>query len=74
MFPLFEQAIFVYLEIKEEHYLAIRDNADTSGKMATIHYTKNYDILKADSRNKILELMFWLGCVQKSSYSRYDTF
>ena len=71
LFSLFEQVMFVFLEIKTEHVKAIHNNEDTEGKKATIHYTKTYDIFQADSRNKILELMFWLGCVQKNSYNRY---
>lgn len=57
--------IFVYLKILREHALNILENKPIVHE-SKIHYTREYDILKAEDRAKIIQLMYWLGCVQQN--------
>ncbi|XP_078327408.1 uncharacterized protein LOC111112179 isoform X1 [Crassostrea virginica] len=56
--------IFVYLKMSKEHVLSItkcKKDLKTEGK---IHYTKPYDMLKAEDRAEVCEFLYWLGCFQ----------
>ena len=46
-----------------EHINSINDKQPlkTEGK---IHFTKPYDMLKAEDRAEVCEFLYWLGCVQ----------
>ena len=50
--------------MSKEHVLSItkcKKDLRTEGK---IHYTKPYDMLKAEDRAEVCEFLYWLGCVQ----------
>nr|XP_022340935.1 uncharacterized protein LOC111135292 isoform X2 [Crassostrea virginica] len=56
--------IFVYLIMPEEHIDSImccEKPLKTEGK---IHFTKPYDMLKAEDRAEVCEFLYWLGCFQ----------
>ena len=61
----------MFLEMQPGHYDAIRADENVDGFRAVIRYTKSYDIMKADDRNQLSEVFFWLACVQKQSLDRY---
>ncbi|KAK3103181.1 hypothetical protein FSP39_017079 [Pinctada imbricata] len=65
------EIIFMFLDMKAGHYDAIQADENVTGFHAVIRYTKSYDIMKADDRNQLSEMLFWLGCVQKQSLDKY---
>lgn len=52
--------IFVYLKMPKEHR-NITFPLRTEGK---IHYTRPFDMMKAEDRAEVCEFLYWLGCVQ----------
>lgn len=52
--------IFVYLKMPEEHQKT-GFPLKTRGK---IHYTRPFEMLKADDRAEVCEFLYWLGCIQ----------
>ncbi|XP_062616795.1 uncharacterized protein LOC134278495 [Saccostrea cucullata] len=65
--------MFVFLKISLKHSISIRKgekgSPDTPCK---IMYTEVFDILKAEDRLKMSDILFWLGCVQ--DYGKYKFF
>ena len=60
----FFQLIFVYLRMPREHIenvILCKRPLQTEGK---IHFTKPFDMLKAEDRAEVCEFLYWLGCVQ----------
>lgn len=57
--------IFVYLRMPEAHFrnVLLGKPLETKGK---ISYTRSFDMLNAEDRSKIAELLYFLGCVQNS--------
>ncbi|XP_078327399.1 uncharacterized protein LOC111112178 isoform X2 [Crassostrea virginica] len=56
--------IFVYLRMPREHIenvILCKRPLQTEGK---IHFTKPFDMLKAEDRAEVCEFLYWLGCVQ----------
>uniref|UniRef100_A0A8W8P6B8 Uncharacterized protein n=1 Tax=Magallana gigas TaxID=29159 RepID=A0A8W8P6B8_MAGGI len=53
--------IFVYLKVKKEPDELLILPLKSKG---TIHYTRPYDILKAQDRGEVCEIFYWLGCAQ----------
>ncbi|XP_062595651.1 uncharacterized protein LOC134257008 [Saccostrea cucullata] len=57
--------IFVLLKVSKKHAISLckgqRGSTEDPGK---IMYTEPLDILKAEDRVKMAELLFWLGCLQ----------
>lgn len=54
------QLIFVYLKMPKEHR-NITFPLRTEGK---IHYTRPFDMMKAEDRAEVCEFLYWLDCVQ----------
>ncbi|XP_052680208.1 uncharacterized protein LOC128160971 [Crassostrea angulata] len=52
--------IFVYLKMPKEHR-NLTFPLRTEGK---IHYTRPFDMMKAEDRAEVCEFLYWLGCVQ----------
>ena len=48
----------------EEHIISIMDCKQPLTTEGKIHYTKPYDMLKAEDRAEVCEFLYWLGCVQ----------
>ncbi|KAK3093789.1 hypothetical protein FSP39_020252, partial [Pinctada imbricata] len=65
------EIIFMYLEISPDHLEALYYNKPVNDKRAIIHYTKNFDIMKAEDRVQFVDFMFYLGSLQKWNLSRY---
>lgn len=45
--------------------MAIKRAKDIENMSSHIQYTHIFDIMKAEDRSELLDLLFWLGCVQK---------
>ncbi|XP_078327403.1 uncharacterized protein LOC111114503 isoform X3 [Crassostrea virginica] len=56
--------IFVYLKMPEEHIISIMDCKQPLKTEGKIHYTKPFDMLKAEDRAEVCDFLYWLGCVQ----------
>ena len=68
----FFQLIFVYLRMPREHIenvILCKRPLQTEGK---IHFTKPFDMLKAEDRAEVSEFIYWLGCFQNEY--RQNTF
>ena len=65
------QVIFLTLEMDRDHWEAVHKGENVEGKRANIHYSESFDIMKAADRNKIIEFLFWLGCLQKHNLQKY---
>ncbi|XP_052061634.1 uncharacterized protein LOC127701678 [Mytilus californianus] len=63
--------MFVYLEINPEQYEALTKNKDLKEKTSYIQYSKPYDIMKKEDRDQLIDILFWLGCVQKQNFHSY---
>ncbi|XP_063439676.1 uncharacterized protein LOC134720977 [Mytilus trossulus] len=63
--------MFVYLEMNPEQYEALTKNKDLKGKTSCIQYSKPYDIMKKEDRDQLIDILFWLGCVQKNNCHSY---
>lgn len=61
MICLRTKLIFVHLKMPVEHITNRTDPPKTEGK---IHYTRPFDMLKAEDRAEICEFLYWLGCIQ----------
>lgn len=46
-----------------EYFYSINLNEPHRDK-GKIHYTKPFDMLKAEDRAEVCEFMYWLGCIQ----------
>lgn len=57
--------IFVYLKMPQEHALHILENKPLAHK-GIVEYTREFDMLKTGDRTQILNLMYWLGCIQQN--------
>ena len=66
------QLIFVYLKTEEEHIISILDCKIPFKTEGKIHFTKPYDMLKAEDRAEVSEFLYWLGCFQNEH--RQNTF
>lgn len=53
--------IFVYLKVTKEDFELLTLPLKSPG---IIHYTRSFDMLKADDRGEICEFLYWLGCIQ----------
>lgn len=62
------------LESDLEHYEAWVSNKNVDNFKSCIQYTRSYNIMVADDRNHLLDLLFWLGCIQKGDFERYFFF
>ena len=49
-----------------EDIILCKQPLKTEGK---IHYTKPYDMLKAEDRAEVCEFLYWLGCLQNQGRS-----
>ncbi|KAK3105701.1 hypothetical protein FSP39_003813 [Pinctada imbricata] len=65
------QIIFTFLNITNDHYEEILDDAVDRKHKASIMYTRPYDFMDEADRNELLEPFFWLGCIQTDRYSVY---
>lgn len=52
--------IFVYLKMPKEHHKA----GSPLKSRGNIHYTRPFEMLKADDRAEVSEFLYWLGCIQ----------
>lgn len=52
--------IFVYLKMPKEHQKA----GFPLKRRGNIHYSRPFDMLKADDRADVCEFLYWLGCIQ----------
>nr|XP_034335227.1 uncharacterized protein LOC105325187 [Crassostrea gigas] len=53
--------IFVYLKVTKEDFELLTLPLKSQG---IIHYTRSFDMLKAEDRGEICEFLYWLGCIQ----------
>lgn len=61
------QVFITFLEIKADHYSHILETGKAKADHeAKIHYTIPLDYMKADERNKLLEVLFWFAELQQS--------
>lgn len=62
----FDQIIFTYLDINQEHYEELLEKSkEINGtNKARISYTRPFDYMDIRDRHEILELFFWFGFVQ----------
>lgn len=51
--------------MSQEHALHILENKPLAHK-GIIEYTREFDMLKTEDRTQILNLMYWLGCIQQN--------
>ncbi|XP_063407288.1 uncharacterized protein LOC134691027 [Mytilus trossulus] len=65
------KVIFNYLQLSNKHFMAIKRSEDIVNMRSHIQYTQLFDIMKADHRNELLDLLFWLGCVQKKGLQNH---
>ncbi|XP_063398593.1 uncharacterized protein LOC134683319 [Mytilus trossulus] len=65
------EIMFLYLEMNPEQYEALTKNKDLQGKTSCIQYSKSFDIMKKEDRDQIIDILFWLGCVQKHNFHSY---
>lgn len=49
----------------QEHALQILENKPLAHK-GIVEYTREFDMLKTGDRTQILNLMYWLGCIQQN--------
>ncbi|CAG2256612.1 unnamed protein product [Mytilus edulis] len=63
--------MFMYLEMNPEQCEALTKNKDLKGKTSCIQYSKPYDIMKKEDRDQLIDILFWLGCVQKHDFYSY---
>ncbi|XP_052071027.1 uncharacterized protein LOC127709476 [Mytilus californianus] len=68
------EVIFMLLEADLEHYEAWLLNKNTDNFKSFIQYTRSYNIMVADDRRQLLDLLFGLGCSQKGDFERYFFF
>ncbi|XP_071130380.1 uncharacterized protein [Mytilus edulis] len=68
------EVIFMLLEADLEHYEAWLLNKNVDIFKSCIQYTRSYNIMVADDRRQLLDLLFWLGCTQKGDFERYFFF
>ncbi|CAG2211930.1 unnamed protein product [Mytilus edulis] len=68
------EVIFMLLESDLEHYEAWLLNKNVDNFKSCIQYTRSYNIMVADDRRQLLDLLFWLGCIQKGDFERYFFF
>ncbi|CAG2228065.1 unnamed protein product [Mytilus edulis] len=68
------EVIFMLLESDLEHYEAWVLNKNVDNFKSCIQYTRSYNIMVADDRRQLLDLLFWLGCIQKGDFERYFFF
>ncbi|CAC5408141.1 unnamed protein product [Mytilus coruscus] len=68
------EVIFMLLEADLEHYEAWLINKNTDNFKSFIQYTRSYNIMVADDRSQLLDLLFWLGCSQKGDFEHYFFF
>ncbi|XP_052063805.1 uncharacterized protein LOC127703764 isoform X2 [Mytilus californianus] len=59
--------IFYYLQLSNKHYRDLKgfEPGAVENMCSHIKYTQIFDIMKAEDRNQLLEVFFWLGCLQK---------
>lgn len=62
------------LDTNLKHYDTWTKNKVSENLKSYIQYTKSYDIMKAEDRSEIMDLLFWLGCVQKGVFEHYFFF
>ncbi|XP_052094376.1 uncharacterized protein LOC127730158 isoform X2 [Mytilus californianus] len=65
------KVIFNYLQLSNKHFMAIKRSKDIENMRSHIQYTQIFDIMKAEHRNGLLDLLFWLGCVQKKGLQNH---
>ncbi|XP_071177720.1 uncharacterized protein [Mytilus edulis] len=68
------EIIFMLLDTNLKHYDTWTKNKVSENLKSYIQYTKSYDIMKAEDRSEIMDLLFWLGCVQKGDFEHYFFF
>lgn len=52
--------IFVYLKMPKEH----QETGFPLKSRGNIHYSRPFEMLKADDRAEVSEFLYWLGCIQ----------
>ncbi|XP_063407245.1 uncharacterized protein LOC134699008 [Mytilus trossulus] len=65
------EIIFLYMDTEFNHYEALMANNITDSHRSTIYYTKSFDIMKMESRNELVDFLFWLGCLQIQDFNEY---
>ncbi|XP_076082681.1 uncharacterized protein LOC143053784 isoform X1 [Mytilus galloprovincialis] len=65
------KVIFNYLQLSNKHFMAIKRSEDIEHMRSHIQYTQIFDIMKAEHRNELLDILFWLGCVQKKGLKNH---
>ena len=66
--------MFVVLRMSDDHYSGVmkdKDEVSVKDHKASISYTKVYNVLNADHRTELMDLIFWLASVQKHNFHKF---
>ncbi|KAK3092931.1 hypothetical protein FSP39_009027 [Pinctada imbricata] len=67
------EIIFVLLEMKPDHAVRVFGDGDVTGDHSIIYYSEAFDIVKAEDRVKVCDLLLMLASCQKPNFHWHYT-